>query len=129
MGKRSLRRFLRGRAGRAWSQTTGGHKKALTIDPNFTHLSAHSLTHPPGTSLISLPRQIFTATASLRPSRPAGGGLTVEPTRSAALGGPRERRSVGPAAGPHGGAHAFRRPSVETVRPQKNKPCALLILY
>ena len=47
---------------------------------------------------------------------PAGGdprsyrGLTVDPTRSAALGGPRERRFVGPAAGPHGGAHAFRRP-------------------
>jgi hypothetical protein len=41
---------------------------------------------------------------------PAGGGLTVDPTRSAALGGPRERRFVGTAAGPHGGAHAFRRP-------------------
>ena len=34
----------------------------------------------------------------------------MDPTRSAALGGPRERRFVGPAAGPHGGAHAFRRP-------------------
>ena len=44
MGKRSLRRLLRGRAGRAWSQTTGGRKKALTIDPNFTHLPAHSPT-------------------------------------------------------------------------------------
>ena len=30
MGKRRLRRLLRGRAGRAWSQTTGGRKKALT---------------------------------------------------------------------------------------------------
>jgi hypothetical protein len=38
---------------------------------------------------------------------PAGGGLTVDPTRSAALGGPRERRFAGPAVGPHGGAHAF----------------------
>jgi hypothetical protein len=104
MGKRSLRRLLRGRAGRAWSQTTGGRKKALTIDRDFTH----SLTHSPGTSLIFLPRQIFTATASLRSSRPAGGGLTVDPTRSAALGGPRERRFVGPAAGPHGGAIAPR---------------------
>jgi hypothetical protein len=43
MGKRSLRRLLRGRAGRAWSQTTGERKKALTIDPDFTHF----LTHPP----------------------------------------------------------------------------------
>ena len=34
----------------------------------------------------------------------------MDPTRSAALGGPRERRFVGPAAGPHGGAHAFCRP-------------------
>ena len=38
------------------------------------------------------------------------GGLTVDPTRSAALGDPRERRFVGPAVGPHGGAHAFWRP-------------------
>jgi hypothetical protein len=41
---------------------------------------------------------------------PAGGGLTVDPTRSAALGDPRERRFVGPAVGQHGGARAFWRP-------------------
>jgi hypothetical protein len=75
MGKRSLRRLLRGNAGRAWSQTTGGRKKALTIDRDFTHSRAK----PPGTSLISLPRQIFTATASLRSSRPAGGGSRWTP--------------------------------------------------
>ena len=45
MGKRSLRRLIRGRAGRAWSQTTGGRKKALTIDSDFTHLLTHLLTH------------------------------------------------------------------------------------
>ena len=46
MGKRSLRRLLRGRAGRAWSQTTGGRKKALTIDLDFTHSPACLLTLP-----------------------------------------------------------------------------------
>jgi hypothetical protein len=45
-----------------------------------------------------------------------GGGLTVDPTRSAALGGPRERRFVGPAAGPHGGAIAPR-PRVRPAHP------------
>ena len=48
MGKRSLRRLLKGRAGRAWSQTTGGHcaKKRNVYRSGF-HSLTHSLTHPP----------------------------------------------------------------------------------
>ena len=67
------------------------------------------------------------------------GGRLVDPTRSAALGGPRERRFVGPAAGPHGVAHAFWRPPqrrfVDAAQAYSggafgaSSPCALLVLY
>ena len=68
------------------------------------------------------------------------GGCLVDPTRSAALCGPRERRFVGPAAGPHGVAHAFWRSPQLRQRGAgllegrgapfgASSPCALLILY
>ena len=147
MGKRSLRRLLRGRAGRAWSQTTGGRKKALFYRSGFHSLTClltlpitnvfcfYVFVHKNQIMPICLKVEETTFALTLqngngskkltRPQRHAlrreegasvgqrrfVGGRLVDPTRSAALGGPRERRFVGPAAGPHGVAHAFWRPS------------------